>query len=41
MNPYSRLCGRLDEAKNVIRYLRLELLDEIAELYDPEGEVDA
>jgi hypothetical protein len=39
--PYSRLCDRLDEAKNVIRYLRPEFLDEIAELYDPEGEVDA
>jgi hypothetical protein len=39
--PYSRLCDRLDEAKNVIRYLRPEFLDEIAELYDPEGDVDA
>lgn len=38
--PYSRLCDRLDEAKNVIRHLRPEFLDEIAELYDPEGEVD-
>jgi len=37
--PYSRLCDRLDEAKNVIRYLRPEFLDEIAELYDPEGEI--
>ena len=38
--PYSRLCNRLEEAKNVIRFLRPEFLDEIAELYEPEGEVD-
>jgi hypothetical protein len=33
--PYSKLCARLDEARNVIRYLRPEFLDEIASLYDP------
>lgn len=38
--PYSRLCERLDEARNVVRYLKPEFLDEIAELYQPEGEVD-
>jgi hypothetical protein len=38
--PYSRLCDRLEEAKNVVRYLRPEFLDEIAELYEPEAEVD-
>jgi hypothetical protein len=38
--PYSKLCGRLEEAKNVIRYLRPEFLDEIADLYDPALEVD-
>ncbi len=38
--PYSRLCDRLEEAKNVIRYLKPEFLDEIAELYEPEKEVD-
>jgi hypothetical protein len=39
--PYSALCKRLDEAKNVIRFLRPEFLDEIAESYDPADEVDA
>lgn len=39
--PYSRLCSRLDEAKNVIRFLRPEFLDDLAELYDPEAEVEA
>ena len=38
--PYSRLCERLEEARNVIRFLRPAFLDEIAELYDPEGEVE-
>jgi len=38
--PYSKLCDRLEEARNVIRFLRPEFLDEIAELYDPEGEAD-
>jgi hypothetical protein len=38
--PYSRLCERLEEARNVIRFLRPEFLDEIAELYEPEGEVE-
>lgn len=38
--PYSRLCDRLDEARNVIRFLRPEFIDEIAEFYDPAEEVD-
>ncbi len=38
--PYSKLCSRLEEAKNVIRYLKPEFLDEIADLYNPEDEVD-
>jgi hypothetical protein len=37
--PYSKLCARLEEAKNVIKYLRPEFLDEIADLYDPATEV--
>ena len=39
--PYSDLCKHLDEARNVIRYLRPEFLDEIAETYDRADEVDA
>jgi len=39
--PYSRLCQRLEEAKNVIPFLRAEFLDEIAISYDPADEVDA
>lgn len=39
--PYSCLCQRLDEAKNVIGFLRPEFLDEIAISYDPADEVDA
>jgi hypothetical protein len=38
--PYSILCKRLEEAKNVIKFLRPEFIDEIAELYDPAEEVD-
>ena len=34
--PYSKLCQRLKEAHNVIRFLRPEFLDEIANLYNPE-----
>lgn len=33
--PYSMLCERLEEVKNVIPYLRPEFIDEIAESYDP------
>jgi len=39
--PYSCLCQRLEEAKNVIAYLQPEFLDEIAISYDPADEVDA
>jgi hypothetical protein len=38
--PYSKLCERLKEAKNVIRFLRPEFIDEIADFYDPADEVD-
>lgn len=38
--PYSKLCQRLDEAKNVVRFLRPEFIDEIAQFYDPAEEVD-
>lgn len=37
--PYSKLCDRLQEAKSVIRFLKPEFLDEIAELYDPAEEL--
>jgi hypothetical protein len=33
--PYTSLLEQLDEAKNVVRYLRPEFLDAIAELYNP------
>jgi hypothetical protein len=39
--PYSKLCARLEEAKNFMRYLRPEFLDEIADFYDPAEEIDA
>lgn len=39
--PYSQLCARLEEARNVIRFLRPEFLDEIAELYEPEAQVES
>ena len=38
--PYSKLCERLTEAKNVIRFLKPEFIDEIADFYDPADEVD-
>jgi hypothetical protein len=38
--PYSKLCERLKEAKNVIRFLKPEFIDEIADFYDPADEVD-
>lgn len=38
--PYSRLCQRLEEAKNVVRFLRPEFLDELAELYEPESQLE-
>ena len=37
---YSKLCERLKEAKNVIRFLKPEFIDDIAEFYDPADEVD-
>jgi hypothetical protein len=38
--PYSRLCTRLEEAKSVIRHLKPDFLDDFAELYEPEAEID-
>ena len=37
--PYSKLCSRLNEAKNVIRFLKPEFIDELADFYDPADEV--
>ncbi|APW58827.1 hypothetical protein [Paludisphaera borealis] len=37
--PYSKLCARLNEAKNVIRFLKPEFIDEIAEFYDPAEDI--
>ncbi len=39
--PYSTLCGYLDDHDAVVRHLRPEFLDDIAEFYDPADEVDA
>ena len=36
-----KLCDRLEEGKNLIKYLKPEFLDDIAELYSPEDEMDA
>jgi hypothetical protein len=38
--PYSKLCERIEETKNVVRFLRPEFIDEIAEFYDPADDVD-
>lgn len=38
--PYSRLCARLEEAKSVIRHLKPDFLDDFAELYEPEAEIN-
>jgi hypothetical protein len=38
--PYSKLCKRLNEAKNVIRFLKPEFIDEIAAYYDPADDVE-
>ena len=39
--PYSELCSRLEEVKNVLPYLKPEFIDEIAEFYDPKEEYEA
>jgi len=39
--PYSRLCERLEQVKNVVTYLKPEFIDEIVEVYDPAEEYDA
>jgi hypothetical protein len=38
--PYSRLCTRLEEVRNVIKHLKPEFLDDFAQLYEPEAEVE-
>jgi hypothetical protein len=38
--PYSRLCSRLEEARSVIKHLRPDFLDDFAELYRPEVEME-
>ncbi len=38
--PYSKLCERIEEAKNVLRFLKPEFIDEIADFYDPADEID-
>ena len=38
--PYSKLCQRIEEAKNVLRFLKPEFIDEIAEFFDPTDDVD-
>jgi hypothetical protein len=38
--PYSKLCERIQETKNVVRFLRPEFIDEIAMFYDPADDVD-
>ncbi|WP_435020720.1 hypothetical protein TA3x_001982 [Tundrisphaera sp. TA3] len=38
--PYSKLCERIEETKNVIRFLKPEFIDEIAEFYDPADDID-
>ena len=39
--PYSALCDRLDEIKNVIQYLKPDFIDDVTEFYDPAEEFDA
>lgn len=39
--PYSALCDRLDEVKNVIQYLKPDFIDDVTEFYDPAEEFDA
>ena len=38
--PYSTLCQRLEEGKDLVRFLRPEFLDDLAESYDPSEELD-
>ena len=39
--PYSVLCNRLEEVKNVLKYLKPDFIDEITEFYDPAEEFEA
>jgi len=39
--PYSQLCKRLQEVKNVIPYLKPDFIDDIAEFFDPAEIYDA
>jgi hypothetical protein len=38
--PDSKLRERLDEARNVIRFLKPEFIHEISAFYDPSEEID-
>jgi len=38
--PYSKLCHSLEAAKTVLKHLKPEFLDDIAELYDPADDAD-
>lgn len=38
--PYSRLCDSLDTHKSVLKYMKPEFIDDIAESYDPAEDVD-
>ncbi len=38
--PYSKLCERVEEAKNVLRFLKPEFIDELSDFFDPADEVD-
>jgi hypothetical protein len=39
--PYSKLCERLEAAKEFLCHLKPDFIDDIAEFYDPAEEVDA
>ena len=38
--PYSKLRERIEETKNVIRFLKPEFIDEIAEFYEPADDIE-
>ena len=38
--PYSKLCRRLDQVKDVLQYLKPDFIDDIAESYDPAEDFD-
>ena len=39
--PYSKLCERLEAAKDFLCHLKPDFLDDLAESYDPAEEYDA